>query len=176
MGRRSKINHKVIQKLGDAIGVGATVETACDYAGISVDTFYNWQKRAANHLAQMEEWELDDPAPDERIFVEFVEHLVKKKGEGAVGFLAAIQTIAQNSNQWTAYAWILERMYPESYGRNATLNVTGQSTISVKTSRAGEEGPQRTNEEIVKIGAIMQETGILDILRAKEQEDGPTIG
>lgn len=176
MARRRKINHKVITALGEAIGVGATIETACDYAGISPSTFYSWQERAANHIAQMEEWELDDPAPDEAIFVEFLEHLLKKKGEGAVGFLAMIQQIAQTSNQWTAYAWILERMYPESYSRAATVHVTGHTSLSIGGSRPGEDAPQRSNEEIVKIGAVMEETGILEVLRRREQEEGPTIG
>jgi ACT domain-containing protein len=40
IGRPNKVNYTVMSKLEDALGNGASVTEACQYAGISRDTFY----------------------------------------------------------------------------------------------------------------------------------------
>lgn len=40
IGRPSKVNYTVMSKLEDALKNGANVTEACQYAGISRDTFY----------------------------------------------------------------------------------------------------------------------------------------
>jgi hypothetical protein len=44
IGRPAKFNYKVITRLEDALRNGATVSEACDYAGISRDTYYRYLK------------------------------------------------------------------------------------------------------------------------------------
>ena len=45
MGRPSKLTAAVESTLACALGEGATVEHACDFAGIDKQTYYNWLKR-----------------------------------------------------------------------------------------------------------------------------------
>ncbi len=40
IGRPAKVNYTVMSKLEDALRSGASVTEACEYAGISRDTFY----------------------------------------------------------------------------------------------------------------------------------------
>ncbi|HJQ09213.1 MAG TPA: hypothetical protein VJ836_07070 [Candidatus Saccharimonadales bacterium] len=40
IGRPNKVNYTVMSKLEDAFSYGASVTEACQYAGISRDTFY----------------------------------------------------------------------------------------------------------------------------------------
>ncbi len=40
IGRPAKVNYTVMSRLEDALRYGATVSEACNYAGISRDTFY----------------------------------------------------------------------------------------------------------------------------------------
>src|SRR6056300_1609030 len=45
MGRKTKINEKVIEKICTAIKLGCTVQLAAGYAGITVRTLYYWIQR-----------------------------------------------------------------------------------------------------------------------------------
>lgn len=42
VGRPQKVNYTVMSKLEDALNNGASVTEACQYAGISRDTFYRY--------------------------------------------------------------------------------------------------------------------------------------
>lgn len=42
IGRPSKVTYKTMVKLADAIQHNSTISEACDYAGISRDTYYRY--------------------------------------------------------------------------------------------------------------------------------------
>lgn len=94
MARPTKYTPETTKKITDAIRVGATYRLACDYGGITEETFSQWRKR----------------------YPEFTEAIKEAEGAGAVGWLAKIEKAA-NEGAWQAAAWKLERRYPESYGR-----------------------------------------------------------
>lgn len=93
-GRPSKYTPEVAKKVTDAIRLGATYELACNYAGISEDSFARWRAK----------------------YAEFADAVKEAEGAGAVGWLGRIEQAAQKG-QWQAAAWKLERRYPEQYGR-----------------------------------------------------------
>jgi hypothetical protein len=93
-GRKSKYTPETVGKLLQAIKLGATYKLACDYAGIDQSTFHDWMKNKPEFSTQLKEAE----------------------GSGAVGLLARIQKEATDGT-WQAAAWILERRYPDMYGR-----------------------------------------------------------
>jgi ACT domain-containing protein len=45
VGRPPKVNYKTIIKLADSIQHNATITDACDYAGISRDTYYRYMNK-----------------------------------------------------------------------------------------------------------------------------------
>ena len=93
MARRSKYTPDVVERITQALAVGATYQLACDYAGISYQTFLNWQESK----------------------VEFFEAVKEAEGRAAVRWLSRIEKAAEDT--WQAAAWKLERRYPEMYGR-----------------------------------------------------------
>lgn len=108
MARPTKYTPETAKKITDAIRVGATYRLACDYAGVSEDTFARWRER----------------------YADFAEGIKEAEGAGAVGWLAKIEKAA-NEGVWQAAAWKLERRYPESYGRHVVdQRHSGQIDVS----------------------------------------------
>lgn len=98
-GRKTKYEPARVKKILDAIRIGSTYKLACDYAGISFETFCQWREK----------------------YVEFSDQVKEAEGAGAVGWLAKIEAAANDGN-WQAAAWKLERRYPEEYGRRVQDN------------------------------------------------------
>jgi hypothetical protein len=106
-GRRSKYTPETVDKLTQAIRLGATYELASLYAGIDVSTFHAWR----------------NAKPD------FSDAIKAAEGEGAIKHLANIDRAANGIKNadghwvelpdWKASAWKLERRYPQMYGRQA---------------------------------------------------------
>ena len=95
MTRRPKYRPEVVQRICQAVALGATYELACRYGGITRETLNQWRKGK----------------PD------FSDALQRAEGEAAVGWLAKIEQAAA-AGAWQAAAWKLERRYPEDYGRS----------------------------------------------------------
>lgn len=114
-GRPSKYSHEVVNRLTQAIALGCTYALACDIAGISEDTFARWR--------------LTKP--------EFADAIAKARGERALRSMMRIEKSADAGN-WHADKWILERLYPEDYGRtiqDINANISGEiTTLLVRRS------------------------------------------
>lgn len=113
-GRRSKYTPETVDKLTHAIRLGATYQLACNYAGISHETFHQWRKTKP----------------------EFSEAITQAEGEAAIKWLDLVNKGAQELPQWAA--WMLERRYPEMYGRNR-VELTGSVDTKVTLKWANEE-------------------------------------
>ena len=94
MARTSKLTPDRQAKVCQAIQLGATYVHACNYAGISYETFRRWMREN----------------------VAFHDAIKEAEGKATVGWLAKIEKAASDGN-WTAAAWKLERRYPNDYGR-----------------------------------------------------------
>jgi hypothetical protein len=78
-------------------------------AGIHEATFYNWIK-----------W---GEAQARGRYFEFFEAVKKAEAEGQAALVATINVASKDS--WQAAAWILERKYPEEWGRKDALALSG---------------------------------------------------
>ena len=94
MARNSKYTDELVTKLCQAIELGATYELACNYAGITFETFRQWREKKPEFAARVHEAE----------------------GKATVKWLAKIEQAATDG-AWQAAAWKLERRYPQAYGR-----------------------------------------------------------
>jgi hypothetical protein len=81
----------------DAISTGAARVHAAAYGGIDHDTLLNWEKR----------------------YPAFRDQVLEAEARAVVGSLANIRKIG-NEGDWRALAWLLERRYPEDYGRTVS--------------------------------------------------------
>jgi len=94
MARPSKYTPPTVERLCQAIRLGATYALAAKSAGVSYQTFNVWREQKP----------------------EFSEALEKAEGDAAVTWLEKIEQAA-TSGEWQAAAWKLERRYPRDYGR-----------------------------------------------------------
>ena len=121
-----------IDKLEQAILIGATYQLAAMYAGISEKTFKRWRDAA-------------ETAEDGTPLADLRERLRQAEGRAAVGWLAKIEKVA-NEGDWKACAWKLERRWPEQYGRTVqnvalTGNNGGPLEVVHKYGRSTEPKP-----------------------------------
>ena len=116
MARKTKLNPETQNKIIQGIRVGATHEHAAAYAGIDGSTFYNWMKRGEKEK--------------KGIYFEFFEAVKKAQGESVVGLLAKIN----QSDTWQSKAWILERRFPDDYGRQK-IDITSDNTTKIIIER-----------------------------------------
>lgn len=126
-GRRSKYTPETVDKLTQAIRLGATYQLACDYADISMQTFITWRNTKP----------------------EFLEAIKRAEGTAAVTWLAKIEAAASDGN-WQAAAWKLERRYPDHYGRNR-VELTGANGGPVRVeNRALPPLPEDVLDDILE--------------------------
>ncbi len=132
MGRRSKYTPETSTKILNAIRMGATYELAANYAGITYETFRNWQA--------------EKPA--------FFSLVKEAEGVGAIGWLAKIEQAASDGS-WQAAAWKLERRYPSLYGRTVQ-----EQTGNVRHEHSGSIHHRDlrlfTDEEVKSMAAIAE--------------------
>ena len=105
------LDESVWQRLNQAISVGAYIEDACIFAGISSRQFRRWRELAEQGI---------EP------YAERWEEINKSESQSIVRNLFNIQN-ASNNGTWQASAWLLERKYPEKYGRKETVNLVDKN-------------------------------------------------
>lgn len=116
MARPTKYTPETVNKITQAISMGATYELAASYAGITYKTFNEWMN-----------------SPSKSAFCEAVK---LAEGKAALVWLAKIEQAASDG-AWQAAAWKLERRYPHAYGRNVTqMEVMGKDGGPVEISDA----------------------------------------
>jgi hypothetical protein len=108
VGRPSKLTPERISRLIEAIRAGHTREGAATLAGISKSTFNGW-------LASAKE-----PGADQE-FLLFLDAVKSAEVEAEDALLAIIRSAAPK--QWQASAWLLERRYPDRWGRRVKAEI-----------------------------------------------------
>lgn len=93
MARPTKYTPDCVERICEALKMGATYDLAAGYGGITYETFNTWR----------------DAKP------EFSDAVKAAEAEAAVGWLRKIEAASDES--WQAAAWKLERRYPSDYGR-----------------------------------------------------------
>jgi len=107
VGRPSKLTPQTIKILKATIGKGMSYADACTLSGISYSTFKKWQQKAEAGVKE---------------YLFFLDELKKAK---AMGKLQNIKKIREDSS-WQSAAWLLERQYPEEFGRRENIKHTGE--------------------------------------------------
>ena len=114
MGRISFINNKVIRDtIIKYISNGNYIKTACLAAGVDDATYYTWIHRAENANGD----------PSDKIYVDFLEELKKARAQNVADRVSKIQEAGNKEQNWTANAWLLERMEPGDYGKREVLEL-----------------------------------------------------
>ena len=97
----TKVQSKVREDLIENLRTGMTIEAACLLAGIGRTTYYRW-------LDEDEKW-----ADECKSAVRFAEAVL----------LERVKQLAMDKMDWRAFAWILEKRFPDDYGKRQELKV-----------------------------------------------------
>ena len=99
MGRPSKLDDLVAQRIVQAVETGAPWYMAAAAGGVCRATLKAWKARARN---------------GEEPYAAFLARLEKAEANGAVAMLDVIQDAARKGT-WQAAAWVMERRYPKQF-------------------------------------------------------------
>lgn len=160
-GRPTKFTPETRQKIIHAVSIGATYELASLYAGLNRDTVQEWARKGRNQ--------------EKGIYHDFSVALKEAEGKGLVGCLLTIRKAAPK--QWQAAAWLLERRYPDVFGR-VRLEHTGKDGKPIQTEdkTTPRQKPALSETDQVDLLRRMQKNGALDYLlngqTSEEKESG----
>ena len=98
-------------RLCEALRVGASLEHAAHYAGISVKTLRRWIQRGR--------------VEKESVYEELLQQIEKAQADLVVSLLLKINQAA--SKHWKAATWKLEHLFPQVYGKSACVTSDNQS-------------------------------------------------
>lgn len=123
-GRPSKLTPALQAKLCDAIRAGNFLEPAASFAGIDESTLHRWLKRGARERKGARHdlaMAVDKATADSETLA--VARISKEGSEGS----------------WQAEAWLLERRFPERWGRRERHEVKAEINSTVKVKNVGQE-------------------------------------
>ena len=105
---RKPYPREVRDRLLDNLREGMSIVAACTQAGISENTHYRW-------LEECEDGEWREEVNAAKDFAEAVA-------------LSKLKRLGDEKADWRAYAWILERRYPDRWGAKKELELNVGST------------------------------------------------
>jgi hypothetical protein len=113
----ARLGRKLVKLVAD---LGA-IEPAARLCGVPPQTVRGWLARGENRHSQ--------GRPSTPEYVAFVAAIEKALGQWECDRLARITAAGKQPTNWTANAWLLERRWPERYGRRTPVDVSGTMTI-----------------------------------------------
>ena len=128
-----KLTQKTVAAVLESIANGNYIERSCAAAGITAKTFRNWQDVAENE-------------PDSA-YAEFADLLEQARAHAETQNVGIIQRAA--ATNWTAAAWLLERQYPQRWGRRDQVHSTVDAvhTLRIEWGNVAIEASDETDED-----------------------------
>ncbi len=120
LGRRSKFNATVAEKLILLLKAGNAIPQACVVAGISARTYYNWLQLG------------ERPGKKHAAYRQFKDDVERARAECEAQLVAVVRTAAANDAKHAE--WLLERRNPQEWGR--ATRVVGPVQIDAHHSGA----------------------------------------
>jgi transposase len=102
MARPSKLTDEIQHRIGDNISLGLTYSLAAEATGITYKTFNEWMNRGKTEKSGK--------------YHQFAQHIKKCNADGARKLLERLNDAAEAGNCQICM-WILERRFPEEFGR-----------------------------------------------------------
>ena len=146
-GAPSKFTDSRMNRFLEAYAACAPIRTCCEYAGISVSTYYNWLSKG----------ELNEPG-----YVEFLESVRKLDLQVQIRLLQDIE----KSSSWQAKAWILKNRWPDRYSDRSEHFIEG-----LEKERDGEK--KKNSSEFMKYLSHDVKKQIANaIIKARHEQQG----
>ncbi len=124
MARPSKLTPEIQKRIGENIALGLTYRLAAESVGITYKSLNEWNQKG----------QTEKPGK----YFDFAQHIKKCNADGAMKLLKHLNDAAETGN-CNVCMWILERRFPEEFGRrvyrktnvvseniNANVEITAQ--------------------------------------------------
>ncbi len=102
MSRPTLLTKPLLKRICRILAEGNSIETSSAASGVSGRTFHNWMERG----------ERDGKG----IYFQFFQGVTRARAEAKISLTSKIVKAAPRD--WKAAAWLLERMFPQEYGRS----------------------------------------------------------
>ena len=111
-GRPTKLTPEVQDIIVDGINAGLTLRLTCARAGVGRTTFYDWLEKGE--------------AAKSGALMEFSDAVSRAKADSALRLVS--QITLQAPTDWRAAAFLLERRFPDDYGKRSEVTGKPKST------------------------------------------------
>jgi hypothetical protein len=148
-GRKPKLTDSTIRDITAALSIGATIEIACAYAGVSSSSYYNWINAGKEALEKFDADPKIKLTEIEKKYLRFYDEIEKTKAYAAIGWL---QVVNDAANHDPSYALrMLKIRYPDGFKETSSgeLDVTsGGEKIKGYTVLANpDQWPSETDDD-----------------------------
>lgn len=148
-GRKTLCTPEIIREISTNLIAGLSNRDAAALSGITEATFYGWYARGRDETERLKDCPRCKPKKNEKIFVEFfeaIEKAIPKRKQTLIGniqkaalgkgeitetkrvykdgiLVEEVTTVKGLRPEWTASAWLAERLHPDEFGRRQRVDV-----------------------------------------------------
>lgn len=123
----SKLSRKLGTEICDRVAKGAPKSFAARASGVSLNTLLEWERRGRG----------EDDRPPTELTIWFAAEMEKATGN----FVQTHVEYIAGDDDWHARAWILERRFPEEFGRREIQRYEGVIDHTVRVELAFDATP-----------------------------------
>jgi|SRR5271157_910443 len=107
MARPTKLTYEIQQRIGENIALGLSYALAAESAGVTYQTFNTWMNKGKKSTSGK--------------YYQFYKQIQKRNADAAKTCLERLNDAAETENCQVCM-WILERRFPEDFGRRVYRN------------------------------------------------------
>lgn len=111
----------VVMPFIDTLERGLPLKFALKLAGISDVQFRSWMKKADKDLEEGKE----------TVYTKIKKRIERAQAEKVLSYINKIELQAEEG-EWKAAAWLLERLYPEEFGKKSHQDVNFKGELGIK--------------------------------------------
>lgn len=140
MGRRTKLTKEIQGALVEGVGLGLKIEDMCALAGIGQSTYFSWLDKGENgkvkiYMEFLEAIKRAQPQRKKTLLGRIYQaacggKIIKDKKTttryegGEIVSTDVVESEHEVAPDWKADAWMLERGFPDEFGRRYQVDVT----------------------------------------------------
>jgi hypothetical protein len=131
-----KLSEEAIEDVCRLVSEGHYVVTVCQMKGITRPTYYNWKDRGQEIEEKIENGKIKKSKlkKKDKLYLKFWQDIQKAEAMGEISNVSNIKK-AGDEGDWRASAWLLEKKYPEKFGKKNKVELDAK----VETKRTIED-------------------------------------
>jgi transposase len=158
IGRPTVLTPALINQVASLLRSGCLIETAAAAVGITRETLYAWLRKAAKlEILRQTEFSAERPfelTGEDALLIDFSDTYKKAL---AIAELQNVATIKRASRKyWQAAAWLLERRYPQRWGRRIRAEITALDDEATQSEANEFDMKKLTLEQLAQFMALLK--------------------